>query len=86
MPEQEQERLTLSLECRVGGSLSFSCPSLLDEVEGRGPGDPIRAGGDTLRGGGVDVLIEEMRGEDGPPCGDKGGDCAAGKGFRMLEG
>lgn len=57
-------------------------------MEGRrpGPGDPRRAGGDMVRGGGVEVLTEEMRGEEGPPCGDRGGDCAAGNAFRILEG
>jgi len=56
-------------------------------VEGRGAGEPRRAGGDVLRGGGVAPLIEDMRGEDGPPCGDKGGDiCAAGNGFRIPAG
>jgi len=38
-----------------------------------------------LRGGGEEVLMEEMRG-GGPPCGDKGGDCAAGNGFKTLAG
>ncbi len=55
-------KLTLSLECRVGGAFSFSCPSLEDEaVEGRGLGDPVRNGGDFCRGGGE---IERCAGED----------------------
>ena len=53
----------------------FSWPSLLlDEVEGRGPGDPRRLGGDKARGGGEDDRMEEIRGDSGP-WGDKGGDC-----------
>lgn len=76
--------LTLSRECRVGGSLALSCPSLLEEeVEGRGPGDPRRAGGDIARGGGEDDRMEEIRGDSGP-CGDMGGDCAP-KGLRPRD-
>lgn len=49
--------------------------SLLDEVEGRGPGDPTRFGGDIARGGaGEGDRSDEIRGESGP-CGDVGGDC-----------
>jgi len=76
----------LSRECRAVGSLGFSWPSLLDDVEGRGPGEPRRGGGDKRRNGGVVDLMEEMRGEDGPPGGDTGGDCAVGKGFNLLAG
>lgn len=60
----------------MGGSgLGLSWLSLLDEVEGRGPGDPTRFGGDIARGGaGEGDRRDEIRGESGP-CGDVGGDC-----------
>lgn len=77
MPEREQNQLTLNRECR--GGFGLSCPSLLDdEVEDRG-------GGDMPRGGGVAVRTDEIRGEDGPPFGDKGGDCTTGNGLETLD-
>lgn len=62
----------------------MSCPSLLEEeVEGLGPGEPRRGGGDMLRAsGGVEVCMDEMRGEDGPPFADKGGE---GNGRNILD-
>lgn len=45
-------------------------------MEGRGPGDPTRGGGETPRGGGVEDRMDDIRGEDGPPFGDNGGDCS----------
>jgi len=52
----------LSLECLVGASFNFSWLSL-EEVEGLGTGEVIRAGGDTGRAG-DDARLTEGRGDE----------------------
>lgn len=81
--KSKHETLTLSREVRVAGA-GFSWPSLLDPVEGRGPGEAWRGGGDIPRGGGVEERIDEIRGEDGPPFGEIGGVCGPGDGLKAL--